>query len=536
MNAQPSRPVVTRFAPSPTGELHVGGARTALFARAFARHHRGTMILRIEDTDQKRSSPQATRHLLRDLCWLGLDWDHGPDPDADDPYEHQLGDHGPYFQSQRLNIYHEYVERLLSDGRAYESEGAVRFRMGRDIAFDDAVYGHIETPGRELEDFVIRKGDGYPTFHLAVTVDDALMGVTHVIRGQEHLSNTPKHVALGDTLRFERPVYAHTPSIMNADGSKMSKRDKAKAAREGALSLLRSGETTAEALARSAANRAADVRGFSPADVEAFLNKDNDRLDAARAVAAELGLTLPEVNVADFRRSGFLPGVLLNYVALLGWNPGGDEERFDPDTFVQRFDLADINKKNARFDRDKLRAFNGDTLQNMNAESFADSLLSHLDAYHPEFAAITGDPQKMTTFARAYQPRARTLDEPADAGRMFIVPDAELVYDAKAVEKNLSKNDGEGLALLRELRERLAGIETWSGEAAEATLISLASERGLKLGKVAQPLRVAVAGSAVSPPLDDTLSLLGKASVLARVDRCLARTGAEQAASSGDIG
>lgn len=526
MTAQPPTPpghIVTRFAPSPTGELHVGGARTALFAWAFARQAGGTFILRIEDTDQRRSSAEATHHLLRDLKWLGLDWDQGPDPEAGDPSIDQRGDRGPYFQSQRLDLYHRHIDRLLADGRAYEGEGeyagTVRFRMGRDVAFDDAVYGRVETPGRELEDFVIRKGDGYPTFHLAVTVDDALMGVTHVLRGQEHLSNTPKHVALQDALGFDRPVYAHTPSIMNADGSKMSKRDKAKAARDAAKAVEAS-----RLVPPLPAEPGSPLAAIPPADLQAFLNKENDRLDIAEALAAALGVALPEVNVADFRRSGFLPGVLLNYIALLGWNPGGDEERFELDAFVQRFSLADINKKNARFDRDKLRAFNADTLQAMDAERFADLLREHLEAYHPAFQPITGDALRMRLFAQAYQQRARTLDEPSEAGRLFIVPDDELVYDDKAVEKNLLKNESEGLALLRELRDRLAAIDeaSWSGEAAQAAVEALATGQNLKLGKVAQPLRVAVAGSAVSPPLDDTLALLGRTSVLARIDRCLA--------------
>ena len=230
-----TKPIVTRFAPSPTGALHVGGARTALFAWAYARQHDtiggGKFIIRIEDTDQKRSSPESTRSILRDLLWLGLNWDEGPNPAADDPYADQLGTNGPYFQSQRLDIYSKYINQLIEAGLAYEDDGAIRFRMDKDIAFSDEVFGELKFASADLEDFVIRKADGFPTFHMAVVIDDALMGVTHVIRGQEHLSNTSKHVALIDALGFTRPTYVHLSSIMNPDGSKMSKRDKAKVAR-----------------------------------------------------------------------------------------------------------------------------------------------------------------------------------------------------------------------------------------------------------------------------------------------------------------
>ena len=274
------KPPVTRFAPSPTGMLHIGGARTALFSWAYARGRGGKFLLRIEDTDQARSTPEATRRIVEDLAWLGLDWDEGPDADAvaagGDPYENTIGDHGPYFQSQRLPTYADAVATLLESGRAYrcyktpeqltaerdaaraagkpykydrgestslsdaqiaeyEAEGrpfVIRFRVpDEDVVVHDEVLGDVVTAAAELEDFVIQKSDDFPTFHLAVVCDDEAMNVTHVIRGQEHLNNTPRHVALQDALGFRRPTYAHIPLIFNADGSKMSKRDKAKAAR-----------------------------------------------------------------------------------------------------------------------------------------------------------------------------------------------------------------------------------------------------------------------------------------------------------------
>ena len=480
--------VVTRFAPSPTGALHVGGARTALYAWAFARRHGGRFILRFEDTDRARSSEQSAASILDDLRWLGLDWDHGP-----------------FYQSQRLDLYNAHVERLLTAGRAYEDDGAVRFRMDADVAFDDAVYGRIEVKAKELEDFVIRKGPsggGFPTFHLAVVVDDADMGVTHVIRGQEHLTNTTKHAALCDALGYARPAWAHTPSIMSPCGSKMSKRDKAKAAR-----------------AAAEAHGLQSV-GFDEARSHAFLNKENDDADIALAIAEELELQLPEVDVADFRRSGYLPEVLCNYIALLGWNPGGDVERFDREYLTEHFSLDHINKANAKFDRDKLFRFNADTLKAMHPEDFRTLLHGHFEQHHESYLHKLGD-ACFARFSVAYQERARTLDEPAQLGAFFIMPDDEITYDDKAVKKNLAKNDGEGYAVLRELRSKLEAIEPWSGAAAHDMIQQLAEQKKLNMGKLAQPLRVALTGNTVSPPLDATLDLLGKESVLERIDRCI---------------
>ncbi|HEX7011050.1 MAG TPA: glutamate--tRNA ligase family protein, partial [Phycisphaeraceae bacterium] len=253
--------VVTRFAPSPTGSLHVGGARTALFNWAFARQHKGQFILRIEDTDVARSTQAATLGILRDLDWLGLDWDQGPAPHADNPYEHQKGEHGPYFQSQRLDIYRRYLQQLQDAGRVYEDGGALRFRMpDHPITVNDLVLGPVRVePGTpQMEDFVIFKSEAAgsgPTFHFANVVDDHLMRVTHVIRGQEHLNNTVKHLALFEALGVEPPHYAHIPLIFNPDGSKMSKRDKAKAARQAALEAIQAGRWRRDELVEEAYNR-----------------------------------------------------------------------------------------------------------------------------------------------------------------------------------------------------------------------------------------------------------------------------------------
>lgn len=510
--------VVTRFAPSPTGALHVGGARTALFAWAFARQHgeRGRFILRIEDTDRTRSSAASTRGVLRDLDWLGLNWDEGPDPAADDPYAAQIGEHGPYFQSQRLELYREQAKKLVAAGLAYEQDGAVRFRFTEDVRFRDEVYGDIEVKREQLEDMVILKSDGYATFHLAVVVDDALMVVTHVIRGQEHLSNTSKHVALQKALGYPTPVYVHLPSIMSDAGGKMSKRDKAKVAR-------------AAAQAQSLSSV-----GFDDERYRAFLAKENDDADLAVAIAEKLGLQLPEIEVNDFRRSGYLPEVLLNYLALLGWNPGGDapgSERFDVPFIVERFGLDRINKGNSKFDRVKLAAFNQEALAKLPPTEFERRLREHLQAYHPEFLAKLGStPAGLAAFAAAYQPRAKTLEEPVQAGAFFVAADDAIAYDAKAVEKNLAKNDG--YALLRELADRLRKVEPWSGQAAHDAIAAMSGEKAIGMGKIAQPLRVAVTGNTVSPPIDVTLEILGKRATIARIERCIAMGAASTQASA----
>lgn len=477
--------VITRFAPSPTGLLHVGGARTALFSWAYARGRGGRFILRLEDTDQKRSSEAAAEAIVADLRWLGLDWDNQVIPR----------------QSQRLDRYNEVIDGLKAKGLAYDDDGAVRFRMDHlpGVTFDDAVYGHIEVGRDQLENFVIKKADGFPTFHLAVVVDDIDMHVTHVIRGQEHLSNTVKHAALYDALGEPRPVWCHTPSIMNPDGSKMSKRDKAKTAR--------------------AAANAQGLQTLGPGSDDAryqqFLAKDNDDLDIAERIAAALNLHLPEINLADFRASGYLPDVLCNYLALLGWNPGNNLERFDLETFRGTFDFDRINKANSKFDREKLAAFNGDTLQKMPPDDFAAKLAAH----DPPLAARLGD--HFRGFCAMYQPRSRTLNDPAQLGAFFFNPPQS--YDDKAVKKNLTKNDNEGLNVLRDFRDVLAQLPAWQPEAINAAIESFTTAKQLKnMGSVAQPLRVAVSGTAVTPPIDQTLALLGQQETLARIGRCLA--------------
>ena len=486
----------TRFAPSPTGQLHVGGLRTALYAWALARGAGGGFVLRLEDTDLARSSDAAADAILADLRWAGLDWDN----DGDVPK-----------QSERLDLYNAAVDKLLADGRAYEDGDAVRFRFGFDVTFDDAVYGTIETPASNCEDFIIRKGEAggrMPTFHLAVVVDDHDMGITHVLRGQEHLSNTPKHAALCDALGYPRPTWAHTPSIMNPGGSKMSKRDKAKAARKAAKEL----NLTA-------------VPGVDGGALAGFIDGKTDDAGITTDIARHLNLDLPEIEVSDFQHAGYLAPVLCNYLALLGWNPGDDVEHFDLDFLKEHFGLDRCNRSPATFDREKLAAFNQDAILKMPADQWARRLREHWALQHPDALARLGN--HFDTFAAAYHERSRTLSDPLRVGRFFFEAPTENDFPAKAVKKNLRRNEGEGLTVLRDLRGRLADA-AWDAEALLALLETVVTERGLKnLGAVAQPLRCALAGNPATPEIGPTLEILGRDETLARIDRCLAWFGAD---------
>jgi glutamyl-tRNA synthetase len=545
--------VVTRFAPSPSGHLHVGGARTALFCWAYARGRGGRFILRIEDTDQKRSSAAAVDSMLESLLWLGLDWDEGPEHDGSGG-----GEHGPYFQSERRAIYDDHIERLIAEGKAYRAfetaeeldaaraearaakrtyrydraalrlddatvarhldEGrphVVRFRLPEtdEVLVGDQLLGEVRTPIGELDDFVIRKADGFPTYHLAVVVDDALMGVTHVIRAQEHLGNTARHVLLQEAFGFPRPVYAHVSKITNPDRSKMSKRDKDK--------LLRAAVRAAglDAPPENAGTPVVDPERYG------WWLQDKDRqlaLDEALRLADALGIELPEIDLEDFRRSGYLPEVLMNYLALLGWSPGGDVEKFDRQFLLDRFDLDRLIKSSATFDRDKLLAFNLDALQNMADEAFADRLREHCRRYHPEFLEELSDEQ-FRMLAAANRPRAKTLESTLPSSLFFIEPDDAIAYEpTPPVRKALLKGAPSGCEHLEAVVPVLEGVEPWTVPALEAAVTAFAEEQaGGKLGKVAQPLRIAVSGGTVSPAIFDTLAILGRDAVLARIRRCL---------------
>ncbi|MDP6600822.1 MAG: glutamate--tRNA ligase [Phycisphaerales bacterium] len=540
-------PVKTRFAPSPSGHLHVGGARTALFCWAFARGRDGQFLLRIEDTDQQRSSDEAVGGFQQDMQWLGIGWDEGPEWQGCGG-----GDAGPYCQSARNDIYDTFLADLLDRGLAYRgfetteelasarakarkagkpyryerpevsaedealwlAEGrphVVRFAVSDEsVTVSDTVLGDVTTEASEVDDFVIQKADGFPTYHLAVVVDDELMGVTHVIRGQEHLNNTPRHVLLQDALGFRRPVYAHISLIFNPDGSKMSKRDRDKALR--------------------AAVREAGLDDPPPHTVDGntwkswLASKDVQLgLADATALAHAIGVELPEIDVRDFRRAGYLPEVLVNYLALLGWSPGNDVEQFDKDFLVEHFSLERIVKSPAKFDRQKLLAFNLDAIQAMPHDLFADRLRSFCEDWQPAFlSAMT--PEQFDVFARSNKERSKTLADPVRTGMFFVRPASEIQWpNVKGVRKALCKGSPCGYERLEAVRPVLALLDAWTTPSLEATVSAWAQEHcDGKLGMVAQPLRVAVSGGTVSPPIFDTLAILGQDEVMDRIDRCLA--------------
>lgn len=500
-----SNRVVTRFPPSPTGYLHIGGARTALFNWAMARKLGGKFFLRFENTDRKRSSKQAEQSILEDLQWLGLDWDNPDDVPR---------------QSERLDLYHAAIRTLRDKGLAYDhpdANGALVFKMPKQaIAFEDMVRGRVNTPAGQIEDFVILKapdendGKAYPTYHLAVVVDDADMGVTHVLRGADHLTNTAKHIALQQALDLPMPTYGHISLTTNPDNSKVGKRDKAKAAR--------------------AAAQQAELLGLDRIEAalfKAFMDKESDEVDIAIAVAEHLGLSLPEVDVRDFRAAGYLPSALNNFLALLGWNPGDDIDRFGPDPLAfltERFDPGRFIKGNATFDREKLAAFNSETIRELSTEQWRHAVW-HLPAnqitLRDSFASP--DDPRFDAFCAAYQERSKTLRDPIEQGAFFFVPDEDISYDftTKPVKKAMKGEPG-GQAALELLAKEFGPMsEETFGTAAHDKIKALAETNRWNMGKLAQPLRVAVSGSTVTPPIDLTLEILGKAATLARIANCL---------------
>ncbi len=541
--------LITRFAPSPTGYLHVGGARTALFNWLLARHHGGGFLLRIEDTDRLRSTEEACTQLLEDLRWLGLRWDNP-----------QL-----VYQSRRRATYDAIIAGLISRGLAYEAyesteeldalrrqaesqkrsflyrrrtltpvdidklraEGrtpVVRFVMPvEEQRFADAVLGkEIVMPADEAQDFVIRKADGMPTYHFAVVVDDAEMGTTHILRGQEHLKNTFYHIALQEALGYARPTYGHLPIIMNVDGSKMSKRDRDKKIRRTAQEWLKKSGAKVDAIESTAS--------LPPGQVTEWLADDARQLDFAdqSAVMRVIGMReseLPEILVHDFRRNGYLPETLLNFLALLGWSPGGNLERMSVEEMTQRFDVSGIGKGNAKFARDKLLAFNTEACAAAPIDRLVTAMRDFLSV-NPDSPLTRADDAQLACLLQMKK-GFRTLREVEETTRFFFIPDEQINYDPDAVEKVLKRNDGHGLAALRDLGDILAQVSPWEHAALEAAVKQYCEQKQLGLGKVAQPIRVAIAGSTISPPIFESLEFLGKQRTLQRIDRCLVNTHAQ---------
>ena len=531
--------VVTRFAPSPTGYLHIGGARTALFSWLYARRTGGKFILRIEDTDLKRNTPTATKQVISDLRWLGIDWDEGPEAG---------GPNGPYFQSQRKDIYDRYIRQLLQEKRAYycfetteqlqqmrkdaekrkegfvyarpavfpseqdanvaQAQGwpvTVRFAMPQDqtLIVRDAVRGEVAFEPAQFGDFIIRKSDGLPTYNFACVIDDELMEVTHIIRGQEHLMNTPGQQALQQALGFRTPVYAHMSVTVSDDGGKLSKRERPKALRRA---IKAAGTINLEELAEAA--------GISTEHIEGFITgKSTLDMPCIDAMAKCLNVTLPEINVVDFSKSGYLPEALVNFIALLGFSPGKDREIMPVEELVARFDLSRLTKSNSLFDRQKLIAFNTEHIRTAPR----DKLLRHFKDYLKAVGSpvLAADDDTLLRIIDLCQ-GARTLAQIEEKSRFLFLDNEQIEYDDKAVKKVLLKNDG--LTILKIVRNKLAEMEVFSEENIESMLRGLADEKQVGLGKVAQPLRVAICGTTVSLPIFGSVKMLGKQNTLGRID------------------
>jgi glutamyl-tRNA synthetase len=535
--------VVTRFAPSPTGYLHVGGARTALFNWLFARRMGGRFILRIEDTDLKRNTPTATQQVIDDLHWLGIEWDEGPEVG---------GLNGPYLQSQRMDIYDKYARKLLDEKKAYycfdtaeELEGlrkeaeaqkkgfvysrpkkfpdekdvkkartegrpvTVRFAVPQDKALvvEDIVRGEVTFATGEITDFIIQKSDGFPTYNFACVVDDYLMKITHIIRGQEHLMNTPGQQELWKALGFgELPKYAHMSVTVSETGGKLSKRERPKALRNAIKSMP---DIDLEKLAEAGNITLEEVNDF-------VAGKTIPDMSAVDAMAEHIGVQLPEINVVDFFKSGYLPQTMVNFLALLGWNPGDKREIISVEELIDCFDLSRLTKTNSLFDRNKLLAFNTEHIRTAGREKLLGHLKDYLKAV--ESPVISADDEMLDRIIRACE-GARTLADIERKSRFLFLDNNQIKYDEKAIKDVLLKNDG--LSILKIVRGKLAAMEQFTVENIEAALRGLAEERSVGLGKVAQPLRVALCGGTISLPIFDAAQILGKEKTLERIDNTL---------------
>ena len=461
--------VITRFAPSPTGLLHIGGVRTALFSWLYARRMGGQFILRIEDTDLERSSPEAVQVILDGMKWLGL--------------EHDLG---PYYQTKRFDRYKEEIGRMLQAGTAYHcycskadldamradqqarkekprydgrcrhgkgpgpqsgNSPVVRFKNPEEGAtvVEDVVHGQVTFQNKELDDLIIARSDGTPTYNFCVVVDDADMGVTHVIRGDDHLNNTPRQMNMLLALGKPVPVYAHVPMILGPDGAKLSKR-------HGAVSVL------------------------------------------------------------EYQDQGYLPEALLNYLVRLGWSHG-DQEYFTRAEMIAAFDVRAINKAASALNPEKMLWLNQQHLVRTDPKEVVPHLRWHLERVGIE----TDDQALLEGIVVSQRERAKTLKEMAENSRFFF--GEGVIIDPKAAQKHLTPD---ARALLAELTSRLESLADWSAAAVHGEVEKLAAEKQLGLGKIAQPLRVAIAGGPVSPPIDQTAALLGKPRVLSRLKAALA--------------
>jgi len=462
------------------------------------------------------------------------------------------GPNGPYLQSERRDIYDKYIKQLLDEKKAYycfdtpdelqamrrqaeaqkksfiyprpedfpgnsdaermRGQGCpvtVRFAVGRDepIVVNDIVRGEVKFAAGEIGDFIIQKSDGFPTYNFACVVDDKLMGVTHVIRGQEHLMNTPGQQELWRALDFgELPKYAHMSVTVSDTGGKLSKRERPKALRKAIKDI---GDLDIEKLA--------GVGGITVEEVNSFLKgKTTPDMPAIDAMAKYLGVQLPEINIVDFFNSGYLPEAMVNFLALLGWNPGGDREIMSLEELIDCFDLSRLTKANSLFDREKLLAFNTEHIRQVGREKLLQHFKDYLKAI--ESPVIGADDESLKKIVEICA-GARTLADIERKSRFLFLANDRIVYDDKAVKKVLLKNDG--LAILAIVRDKLAVMEQFTVEDIEDMLRGLAEERKVGLGKVAQPLRVAICGNTISTPIFDSVEMLGKENTLNRIDKTI---------------
>jgi glutamyl-tRNA synthetase len=491
-NTTSNTPVRVRFAPSPTGKLHVGGARTAIYNWAFARANGGTFILRIDDTDPTRSTEENTQVILRAMRWLGLDWDEGPEAG---------GDCGPYFQTARLDQYRAAAERLVAEGKAYycfctaqklEADRAAAKERGDsfqgyartcrsldpadaqarvdagepytirikvpddrgDVVVRDAVHGDVTFNAKELDDFIIFRSDGTPTYNFATVVDDAAMGITHVIRGDDHLSNTPRQVMVYEALGAPTPTFAHISMILGPDGKKLSKR-------HGATS------------------------------------------------------------VEEYRDAGYLSDAFVNYLALLGWAPDGESTIIPRERLAREFSLDHVSKNPAIMDPKKLDFINGEYLHAMEDERFVqDVLMPELVAAGVEAeGAPRHDDSWYLLLAQALKPRVTVSRDVVPQAAYLYTADDELAYDQKAVKKWLAKAGARDALDAAFAALEAVGENEWSPSSIEAALDPIPAQLGMGKGRVFQPVRVACVGGAASPGIGETLALLGREHALARIER-----------------
>ncbi len=477
--------VRTRFAPSPTGALHVGGAHTALFAWLFARHQGGKFVLRIEDTDEVRSTEESLGAIYDGLNWIGIDWDEGPDLG---------GPYGPYIQSERLDTYNEYVDQLLGSGRAYpcyctpeeleerqevmrkrglpprydgrcrdlseeerrrlEAEGrkpCIRFRIreGGTTVVNDIIRGQVGFDNALMGDFVIRKTSGYPTYHMAVVVDDHLMQISHVIRAEEHLSNTPRHLQLMEALGFEPPQFAHLPIILGPDRTKLSKRHGA-------------------------------------------------------------------VNLMDYKQQGFLPEAMRNFLALIGWSTGSEQEILDLDELVEKFRLEEVSKSPGIFDLEKATWLNGEYLKRADAEYVTEMVEPVLRQAGLIEADLSPERREwLVKVVDLMKERTRLLTDFVSWARYFFTD--EYPYDERARKKWLRREEVPDR--LDALAERLETLEAWNVDSIEAAVRGLADELEVSAAKVIHPCRSAVTGQTIGPSLFHLMELLPQETVVGRLRR-----------------